>query len=338
MPAALRLTRARILGFRRRVGHLDTRLPAGKDSLRRAAWAGLQDSMPRAALLSIHARVEDARPDTWEDPSLVQVWGPRFSVFVVAASDRAVFTVGRTPLDPAKQRFAAQQADSLEAWLGGSASGYGAAGHSLGVFPNSLRYATTTGRVILRWDGARQPVVRMVAPPEVDPGVARVELARRHLHVFGPSTPDSFARWAGVTPAGAAAVFAALQPELIPVRTPIGAASLLASDETTMRGDPTAPAPSRLLPSGDAYWLMGGDDRTLLVPDAARRERLWTSRVWPGAILLRGQVAGTWRRAGERLVVDPWRRLTAAERAAVEAEAAALPLPGAAPVSVTWAG
>ena len=30
---------------------------AGQRSLRRAAWAGLQDSMPRAALLSIHARV-----------------------------------------------------------------------------------------------------------------------------------------------------------------------------------------------------------------------------------------------------------------------------------------
>ena len=53
-----------------------------------AAWAGLQDSMPRAALLSIHARVEDAEPSTWEDPSLVQLWGPRFSVFVVAARRR----------------------------------------------------------------------------------------------------------------------------------------------------------------------------------------------------------------------------------------------------------
>jgi hypothetical protein len=36
---------------------LDERLRPGPDSLRRAAWAGLQDSMPRAALLSIHARV-----------------------------------------------------------------------------------------------------------------------------------------------------------------------------------------------------------------------------------------------------------------------------------------
>jgi len=40
-------------------------------SLRRAAWAGQQDSMPRAAVLSIHARVEGTGPATWEDESVV---------------------------------------------------------------------------------------------------------------------------------------------------------------------------------------------------------------------------------------------------------------------------
>src|SRR6187431_85264 len=103
MPSALRLTRTQILAFRRNVGALDARLPAGPDSLRRAAWAGLQDSMPRAALLSIHARVAGTESSTWEDPSFVQVWGPRFSAFVVAASDLAVFTLGRLP-DDARQR------------------------------------------------------------------------------------------------------------------------------------------------------------------------------------------------------------------------------------------
>jgi len=49
----LNLTRTQILAFRRHVGALDQRLPRGRRSLRRAAWAGLQDSMPRAALLSI---------------------------------------------------------------------------------------------------------------------------------------------------------------------------------------------------------------------------------------------------------------------------------------------
>jgi len=78
------LTRTQILAYRRNVQALDERLPAGSDSLRRAAWAGLQDSTPRAALLSIHARVQGTGPSTWEDASLVQLWGPRFSAYGIA--------------------------------------------------------------------------------------------------------------------------------------------------------------------------------------------------------------------------------------------------------------
>ena len=62
--------------------------------------------MPRAALLSIHARVEGTEPSTWEDPSLVQLWGPRYSAYVVAARDLAVFSLGRLPDDAAARRKA----------------------------------------------------------------------------------------------------------------------------------------------------------------------------------------------------------------------------------------
>ena len=94
----------------------------------------------------------------------------------------------------------------------------------------------------------------------------------------------------------------------------------------------------RLLPSGDAYWLHhDAVHRELLVPDAKERAALWTPRVWPGALLVAGELAGTWRRAQGDLSVEPWRSLTTAERTAVEAEAASLPLPGlAAPVAVRW--
>jgi len=101
----LDLTRSQILAFRRRIGALEERLPPGARSLRRAAWAGLQDSMPRAALLSIHARVEGATHATWEDPSLVQVWGPRFSAYVVADADAVIFTLGRWPDDPRRRHL-----------------------------------------------------------------------------------------------------------------------------------------------------------------------------------------------------------------------------------------
>jgi hypothetical protein len=118
--ARLGLTRPQILAFRRQVGGLEERLPRGRSSLRRAAWAGLQDSMPRAALLSIHARVAGTGPSAWADPSLVQVWGPRFNVFVVAARDLAVFSLGTLPSDAKGQRRAADLAARLHAFLGGA--------------------------------------------------------------------------------------------------------------------------------------------------------------------------------------------------------------------------
>lgn len=69
--------------------------------------------MPRAALLSIHARVKGAQSSTLSDPSLVQLWGPRFSVFVVAECDRAVFSLGRLPEDPKGRQRAEDLAHRL---------------------------------------------------------------------------------------------------------------------------------------------------------------------------------------------------------------------------------
>jgi hypothetical protein len=324
----LDLTRAQILAFRRHVGALDQRLPRGRRSLRRAAWAGLQDSMPRAALLSLHARVEGTEPSTWEDPSLVQLWGPRYSAYVVAARDLAVFSLGRLPDDAAGRGRAEDAAARLHALLGGTRMTYGEAGRALGVHPNSLRYGATTGTVLIRWDGARQPTVWTVPPPEVDPRDARLELARRYLHVFGPATPEAFAVWAGIGPRQGRAAFGALRGSLTPVRTPIGDAWILTRDEPTFRAATGPGAPARLLPSGDAFFLLQRANRELLVPDADRRSALWTPRVWPGGVLVEGELVGTWRRAHETVSIQAWRRLSRGARDAVQAEAESLPLPG----------
>src|SRR5215472_278493 len=116
----LDLTRPQILAFRQHAGGLSERLPHGQDSLRRAAWAGLQDSMPRAALLSIHARVEGTGSSSWEDPSLVQLWGPRFNVFVVATCDLAVFSLGTLPGGARRRQRAVDLAARLSASLDGT--------------------------------------------------------------------------------------------------------------------------------------------------------------------------------------------------------------------------
>jgi hypothetical protein len=325
----LKVSRAQVLAFRRRASGLDARLPPGPSSLRAAAWAGLQDSMPRAALLSIHARVEGAEPGSWEDPSLVQVWGPRFSAYVVAERDRAVFTVARLPDDPVARGEMDELADRIEEVLDGRRMSYRDLGQALDRHPNSLRYASPTGRLAIRWEGARQPTIWMVPPPAVDPAEARLELGRRYLHVFGPTTAEAFAEWAGIKPARGRATFDALAGSLTPVSTPVGDGWILTEDEQALRRGGREPgAPARLLPSGDTFFLLQGADRELLVPDPDRRGRLWTSRVWPGAVVVDGEVAGTWRRAGAVVNIQTWVRVLPPVREAVEREAQSFHLPG----------
>jgi hypothetical protein len=326
--ARLELNHGQILGHRRRVGALDQRLPPGAVSLRRAAWSGLQDSMPRAAVLSIHARVEGTAPDAWADPSLAQVWGPRFSVFVVPAEDAALFTLGRYPDDARGRRVAEETAARLHEVLDGRRMRDRDAAREMFGHPFHIRYATTTGTIRIRWEGALAPTIWAVPRPPIEPMNARLELARRYLHVFGPSTPGAFANWAGIGSREARAAFEGLETEVIAVRAPTGEGWILAEDESSFLAPPDPVAPARLLPSGDAFYLLWGADRELLVADATRRGELWTSRVWPGAVLVDGEVAGVWRRANADLSIDAWRRLSPAERTAVEAEAMSLPLPG----------
>lgn len=324
----LEVTRPQILAFRRRTGSLDERLPMSAKSLRRAAWAGLQDSMPRAAVISIHARVHRATPGIWEHSTFVQLWGPRYHDYVIAAQDVAIFSLGRLPAQIKTRDRAFTTAQRLHDYLEDRRMPHDEAERAIGLGNNRLRYAALTGRVLLRWDGSRQPIVWTAPPPAVDPSHARLNLARRFLHIFGPTTSTSFHQWAGIPRIEAEAAFQTLAAELIAVRTPIGEAFLLATDEASLRAKPTPPAPARLLPSGDAFFLAWGADRAILVPGPKQQSQLWTSRVWPGALLVNGEITGTWRRSAAVVSIDPWRALSSTEREAVEAEAALLPLPG----------
>jgi hypothetical protein len=338
MTTSLELTRSQILAFRRRVTALDERLPHGEDALQQAAWAGLQDSMPRAALLSIHARMAGTEPASWEDPSLVQIWGPRYSAYVVAKRDLALFTLGRLPDEEGPRKRALDIATRLSAVLAGTRMSQRAAARAMGANdPNRLRYAATTGTILIRWDGSHQPDIWNVPAPEMQPHAARLELARRYLHVFGPATPESFAKWAGIRPSRTITTFKTLDKSLTPVSTPIGEALILSQDERLFRTTPYPAAPARLLPSGDTWFLLQGADRELLLPDESQRQALWTSRVWPGALLVDGETVGTWRRAEHVLTIQQWQPLSHAQRKAVEAEANSLPLPGVRrPMDIRW--
>jgi hypothetical protein len=255
---------------------------------------------------------------------------------VIAEHDLPWFTLGRLPEEPGARKRAEEVAKRLEDAIGDERNHVQEAARMVGLHHNALRYAAPTGRFLIHWDGAKQPLIWRVPAPVVDPFDARVELARRYLHVFGPSTATSFAAWAGVRPGEARSAFDSLRTELIAVGTPIGEAWILVSDESAFRSADVA-ASTRLLPSGDTYFLLQGEERELLVPDAGDRDRLWTSRVWPGAVLLDGEIVGTWRRSGHKVTIDSWRPIDKAGREAIEGEATSLPLAGLErPITVTW--
>ena len=146
------ITRENVLAFRQRATHLHRRLPPGR--LVEAAFAGLQDSSPRSAVLALHARVRDVSPSAWKDPRFVQIWGPRGAVYVVPGHDVAIFTLGRFPRNPllasavraaaekAKRAFRARQAQP----------GRDLSDRAVGVNFRELRIASMTGAVRIEWD------------------------------------------------------------------------------------------------------------------------------------------------------------------------------------------
>jgi hypothetical protein len=137
--------------------------------------------------------------------------------------------------------------------------------------------------------------------------------------VFGPATPADFASWSGIP--GAAPVFEELRPRLRIVRDEDGRE--LADVPRAPLPDPDTPAPVRFLPEYDNVGL-GHKDRTRIVPDGIPR---WTEVGW-GSVLVDGFGAARWRlfekKTDATLRIEPFRRLSRAERAGVTTEAMAL--------------
>ena len=104
-------------------------------------------------------------------------------------------------------------------------------------------------------------------PPEISARDARLELARRYLHIYGPTTSGAFRKWAGISLQCAASAFETLGDSLTPVRTPIGDAWILTADEAAFRAAPG--------PSGGGVSSSAGASEALSL---ARRLGYWGRR------------------------------------------------------------
>ncbi len=126
--------------------------------------------------------------------------------------------------------------------------------------------------------------------PATDAQQARAELLRRYLRCYGPSTRRDFAAWLGVRTADTDPWWTTVEDELAPVD--LGRrAWLLAEDLDALRSAPAARG-VRLLPPRDPYTQLG--DRGTIV-DRAHQRLVWTAVGPPGAVLVDGEIAGTWR-------------------------------------------
>ena len=180
-------------------------MPAG--SFPQAAWGGIQDSTPRAGVISLHARVEETAPDSWEDPSLVQIWFRGGADYIVPRADAGIFTLGSFPRDPEQGRRLNRLADDVQAVLEGRTRSVREVQSVLSLAnPTVLRSSGPTGRIHIRWD-ARDIWLIPVERPAIDVEDARRELGRRFLHWYGPATRQHMARWTGVQPRDAAATW-----------------------------------------------------------------------------------------------------------------------------------
>jgi hypothetical protein len=99
------------------------------------------------------------------------------------------------------------------------------------------------------------------------------------------------------------------------------ARSLLAADEKTLESaDPKA---TRVLGPFDLF--LQARDRATLVPDTAQAKKLWPVLGRPGAVLVDGELVGTWRprKSGKTFTVaiQPWRKLAGTNRKAITEQA-----------------
>lgn len=146
----------------------------------------------------------------------------------------------------------------------------------------------------------------------------RFDLVRGYLRLLGPATPQHVA---GFLDAPVKDVKAHWPEDAVAVSVEGERRWLLAEDEPALAAATAEGV--RLLGPFDLF--LQARDRATLVPDAARAKELWPVLGRPGAVLVDGELVGTWRpRASGRsltVAVRPWRALSAATRKAVTEQA-----------------
>lgn len=162
-----------------------------------------------------------------------------------------------------------------------------------------------------------EPVPGWDGPPKEMEGLDRLVLA--HLRSHGPTRRRDVAAYFDVA---VATIDGAWPAEAAEVSVD-GTSAWVAADDLDAVVDPPPARLTRLLPRSDP-WL-SARDRELVVPDRLRRKAVWKILGSPGAVLVDGEVVGTWRarNRGKALIiaVEPFEALPRRVRSELDEEA-----------------
>lgn len=149
----------------------------------------------------------------------------------------------------------------------------------------------TAPPVLLRRKGAK-------LPRKPDPK-ALARLARRYLELLGPANVGEFAGYLEARRGDVAEFW----PDDLEEVSVDGRRTWMPADRMDALREAPEPDLVRLLGPFDPY--LQARDRDLIVPDNAVRKTLWPVLGRPGALLVEGEIAGTWRtkESGAKLTI-----------------------------------
>lgn len=286
---------------------------------------------------------QDVRDALWRDRTLVKAHGPRGTVHLFPADELPLWTAAlRANPTPSETRrlahmgLAPDQMEAVIAAIGDALDGRCLTRDALGaeVARRAGSWATEPvspafGGHWPRWlmalghashagllcfgpnEGANVTFVRpdqwLGGWKAMDGAAARREVLRRYLATYGPATHHDFARWFGMAPGAAGALFRelALAGELELIDVEDHRAWLLAGEGESAASPRPARDLVRLLPHFDCY-LIGCHPRDRLVPAGPPRRVLTRGSIGNvPAVVIGGIVAGLWqhKRSGRRLAV-----------------------------------
>jgi uncharacterized protein YcaQ len=158
---------------------------------------------------------------------------------------------------------------------------------------------------------------------------AQCALLRKYLRAYGPATLSDFSHWSGIPMQEVKPLLPLIEAELAEIPGDKKSCYLLREDVGVLNKSSGREASIRLLPNFDSYLLAHREKDHLLTEK--HYKRVYRNQGWISpVVLINGAIAGVWshKLRGKTLLVniEPFGKLSKAERAGIKQEAESLSL------------